>query len=141
MKRISSYFLLTTSLLLVLVLAVPTTAGQERQYDPATETTIEGTVETVETVTPQTGRRGMQGVHVTLDTGAEKVSVHLGPASYIEKQKLEIAKGDRLVVTGSKIERSGTTFVVARTVQKGDLTVTFRDERGVPLWSRGGPRR
>jgi hypothetical protein len=138
MKRINSSFLLTTSLLVVLALAVPMTAGQGRQYDPATEATIEGTVETI---TTQTGRRGMHGVHVTLDTGAEKVTVHLGPASYIEKQKLEIAKGDRLVVTGSRIEQSGTTFVVARTVQKGDLIVTLRDERGIPRWSRGGPRR
>lgn len=106
-----------------------------RNYDPATVTTVSGTVEAVE----RGPRGGGQGVHVQLKTADGMVDVHLGPVWFLDEQKLTVAKGDALVITGSKRESGARSFVIAKEVQKGETSVTLRDDRGVPRWA--GARR
>lgn len=142
MRRI----VLTLSLLLLLGASAPLALGQRGMgqgpsagpYDPATEVTLHGTVADV---TTQTGRRRAAGVHVTLRTGSGLVDVRLGPARYLDEKGLSLAEGDEVTVVGSKVTVAGTEAVIARQVTKGGVTTTLRDERGIPLWSRGrGPR-
>lgn len=111
-----------------------------RMYDPSTETTLTGTVDTVENITPpRGGGRGVGGLHLTLKTGTESIEVHLGPIAFLKEKNVGIEKGDTLKVLGSRVTLDGTPVLVAREITKGDRTVTLRDESGRPLWA-GGPR-
>ena len=49
----------------------------KRMYNPAAVETISGTVESVDKITPMKGM--MYGVHLSLKTDKETISVHLGP--------------------------------------------------------------
>jgi len=104
-----------------------------RNYNPATETTVTGTVEDV---TQLTGQRGWGGTHLTLKSDQGEYDVHLGPASYLSAQQFTFAKGDKLEVVGSKTKVGGKDALIARQVTKDGKTLTLRDEQGFPKWSR-----
>src|SRR5690242_11497452 len=71
-----------------------------KMYDPKTVETISGEVVKVDTITPLKGMSG--GVHMTVKTDGEQVSVHLGPAFYVENQDVKIEPKDKVEVKGSK---------------------------------------
>jgi polyisoprenoid-binding protein YceI len=102
-------------------------------FDPKTVATVTGEVTAVHSFT---GRRGT-GVHADLKTADAVLDVHLGPEAFLKSKQLEVQKGDQLEVKGSKIDFRGKPALVAQTVKKDDVTITLRDDRGVPAWSRG----
>lgn len=104
-----------------------------RNYNPATETTLKGTVEDV---MQTTGNRGGIGTHLSLKTDQGVYDVHVGPAAYVSAQQFAFAKGDALEVIGSKANVNGKDILIARQIKKGNGTLTLRDERGFPKWSR-----
>jgi hypothetical protein len=73
-----------------------------------------------------------------LKTDQGMFDVHIGPASFVAKEQLTIAKGDELEVVGSKVKHDGSDAIIARTVKKGGKTTTLRNQKGIPLWSAGG---
>jgi hypothetical protein len=109
-------------------------------YDVRTETTITGTVESVETITATggRGRSGMGGTHLVLKTDRDAVEVHVGPTAYLAEKGLTLAKGDRLEILGSKLTVDGKSVLIARQIKKGDTTWTLRDASGRPAWSGRG---
>lgn len=116
---------------------VPDASG--RSYDVATVETTRGRVLAVERIRPGRGRSG--GVHLSMSTErGETISVHLGPAWFLDTQALTVQVGDALEVTGSRVTSGGAPALIARTVVKGDQTLVLRDEGGVPRWSAGGRR-
>ena len=106
--------------------------GRHRIYNPATETTVKGTVEEVKTVA---GRGAGTGLHLALKTESGILDIHLGPAAYLQKQNFQLAKGDQVEVTGSKVQFQGHDAIIAREVKKGDKVLTLRDANGFPAWS------
>lgn len=127
-----------------LVTAVAQPAQGMRQgapmYDTKSEGTFTGTVEAVENVTPAgAGRRSLGGTHLTLKTGTETLTVHLGPTAFLASQKVEVKEGDTVEILGSRVTIEGEPVVLARQVKKGTETWTLRDEAGLPLW-RGSRR-
>ncbi len=48
---------------------------------------------------------------------------------------LSFSKGDEIAVTGSKVKQGDADLVLARAVDKGNDTVTLRDNKGTPVWS------
>jgi hypothetical protein len=111
--------------------------GTGRTYDPDTVTTLRGTAGAVNVMPSGGGRPG--GTHVTLEGEGRTLDVHLGPTWFLQREGLEVAKGDVLEVTGSVVDFGGGTALIAREVKKGQKVLTLRDERGVPAWS--GARR
>lgn len=108
----------------------------QRMYNPQTVTTVKGVVKAVEQMTPM---RGMSyGVHLKLKTDSETLSVHLGPAWFVERQNIKIEKGDTIEVTGSKITFNNAPAIIAAKVKKGDVVLTLRNENGIPLWAGTG---
>lgn len=104
-----------------------------RRFDPKTMETVAGEVAAVQRVAPL---RGMaKGVHLVLKMEKGSLSVHLGPAWYLDNQEFELAKGDKVIVKGSRVVFDEKPALVATEVTKGDLTLTLRDENGFPLWS------
>jgi hypothetical protein len=109
--------------------------GAGRMYDPATETTIKGTVEEVKQIQGQRG--GANGTHLIVKTDKETLEVHLGPTAFLEKEKFTFSKGDQIEVIGSKVKVDGADAILAREFKKGDKTLTLRNAQGVPVWSGG----
>lgn len=108
-----------------------------RLYDPRTVTTLAGKVAAVE----QVGRRrGGGGVHLSLETAEGTLPVHLGPSWFLQEQGLQLAAGDQVEITGSKVSFRGQPAVVAQVVKKGDKAVALRDLQGIPVWAGCGPR-
>ena len=103
-------------------------------YNTATEATVSGTVEAVNQVT---GRRGWNGTHLQLKTAEGSLDVHVGPSWFLTNKKFQLAKGDQIEVTGSKIRFNDTDALLARTIKKGDSELTLRNAQGIPAWSRG----
>ena len=105
----------------------------QRMYNPKTVETITGTVESVDKITPMKGMN--YGVHITVKTDKEAISVHLGPGWYIERLDTNIEKGDKVEVKGSRVTFAGKLAIIAAEVKKGDNVLTLRDSTGIPVWS------
>jgi hypothetical protein len=104
-----------------------------RMYDPATVETIRGRVVALDQMTPRNGMG--PGVHLTLATGAETISVHLGPIWYLEHQDVPIAPNDEIEVKGSRITFEGKPALIAAEIHRGDDILLLRDANGVPRWA------
>ena len=104
-----------------------------KMYDPKTVETISGEVVSVDKITPM--KEMSQGVHITLKTAKETISVHLGPDWYIENQDIKIEPKDKVEVKGSRITFEGKPALIAAEVKKGNEILKLRDEKGVPVWS------
>ena len=104
-----------------------------RMYDVRTVETIAGEVTRVDEFVPIQGV--YPGIHITLATDSESVSVHLGPAWFLENQDGAIVVGDAVIVTGSRIVYQGAPAIIAASVQRDDQVLQLRDPRGVPVWS------
>jgi len=102
-------------------------------YDPKTVETIKGDVVRVDKVTPMKGMS--YGVHLTVKTEGETVSVHLGPGWYIENQDIKIEPKDSVEIKGSRISFEDKPTPIAAEVKKGVETLKLRDENRIPAWS------
>jgi hypothetical protein len=104
-----------------------------RIYDVKTIESIRGDVVAVERFTPQTGMSA--GIHLQVKTQTETVSVHLGPAWYLDHQDVQLAVKDTVEVKGSRITVQGKPAIIAAEVRRGEDTLILRDAAGVPVWS------
>ncbi len=107
-------------------------------YDPKTVETVSGEIVNVEAI--QHGGRAGGGIHLTVKTAKETISVHVGPAWYVDKQALKLAAKDQIEVRGSRVTYDGKPAIIAAAIKKGDQTLELRDAGGLPLW-RGQGRR
>jgi len=106
-------------------------------YDPKTVETISGEVTSIHEIRPMKGMS--QGIHLRVKTDKEEISVHLGPAWFIENQDVKIELNDKVEIKGSRITFSGKPAIIAAEIKKGDELLNLRDENGSPVW--GGWRR
>jgi hypothetical protein len=104
-----------------------------RMYDPKTVGTVSGEVVSVDKIIPIEGMS--YGVHLTLMTDKETISVQLGPGWYIENQDVKIEPKDMIEVKGSRITYEGKPAIIAAEVKKGDEVLKLRDENGFPIWA------
>ena len=112
----------------------------QRIYNPDTVETISGEVISVDTITTAQGMSG--GVHLRVRTQAgEEISVHLGPAWYINNQEIQIQVNDTIEVRGSRIMFEEQPTLIAAIVKKDDQVLTLRDDAGVPVWAGWRRRR
>jgi hypothetical protein len=131
----------TKALLLLLVFVSGIVLAQGRgngpgpmfSYDPSTETTINGTIEEVQTVDMMCH----SGTHLTVKTEKGNIEVALGPNKFLAEQKLELKKGDQVQIVGAKANTRRGEIFMAREITTGGKTVTLRDEKGMPNWPRG----
>jgi hypothetical protein len=104
-----------------------------RMYDPTTVETLKGTIVSIDEVS---GGRGMApGIHANVKTDKETISVHLGPAWFLNNQDVKLQKGDTVEVKGSRIAFQGTPALIAAEVRKGGATLKLRESDGTPLWA------
>ena len=80
----------------------------------------------------------VQHVSWVVKTDQGKITVHLGPAWYINQHQIVLKPGDAVEATGSKMEMGGGTMMVAKEVKVGGKTFQLRDDQGMPLWRGQG---
>ncbi len=136
MKRSLRFFML---LGLAPLMALPATFGQgpgNRLYNPATVTTVQGTIKQVSIIGGGQGR--FYGTLLKLKTNAgKKLQVRLGPQAYVLGKGFSFAKGKKIEVTGSQIVYKGKPVIIAREVKMDGKTLVLRDEQGFPAWTGG----
>ena len=104
-----------------------------KMYNLKTVENISGEVVSVDKITP---RKGMSyGVHMTVKTDRETISVHMGPGWFIENQDIKIEPKDKVEVKGSRVTFEGKPAIIAAEVNKGDEILKLRDDNGFPVWS------
>ncbi|HYG67514.1 MAG TPA: hypothetical protein VD838_07640 [Anaeromyxobacteraceae bacterium] len=108
-------------------------------FDPQSVTTIKGEVLDVQRIAR--GRRGLEGVHLIVKSGDEKVNAHLGPDFYVDQQALKPAQGDQVEVKGARTSLDGEAVLLAQEVRRGEEVLALRDSSGLPLWRGEGTRR
>jgi hypothetical protein len=102
-------------------------------YDASTVETVEGDVLRVDTITPSPQMAA--GLHLIMQSADGELVVHLGPTWYLEHQAKQIAVGDRVVVTGSRVTLEGESALIAAQIRIGDDVLTLRDANGRPTWA------
>ncbi|QUY46029.1 hypothetical protein [Acaryochloris marina] len=107
-----------------------------RLYNPSTVETLQGQVIQVDTVTPRWGMS--TGVHLQLRTEEGNVEISLGPTWYFEDQNFIIQQGNKITLTGSRVEVDSQPAVIAAAVTKADVTLKLRDQAGIPIWRNWG---
>jgi hypothetical protein len=103
-----------------------------RLFDPKTIETVAGEVVSVQRVRPVKGVSG--GDHIELKTEREKLSVHLGPAWYIDNQEPRVQAKDKIEIVGSRVQIDGKPAIIASELRKEGETLMLRDAEGYPLW-------
>lgn len=104
-----------------------------RLYDAKTVETISGEVIAMEYIDP--GKGASKGMHMTLKTEKETVSVHLGPAWFIENQDMKIEPKDKVEIKGSRVKYEGKPAIIAAEVNKDDSVLKLREKNGAPVWA------
>jgi len=106
--------------------------GKIPSYDVKSEVVVRGKVTAVAAIPDWMGKNG---VNVTLQT-PEAVLVHVdtAPAEFLDMLDFAIASGDDLEVTGVWARWEGARVLLARTVTKQKVAVSFRDLDGKPVW-------
>lgn len=107
-----------------------------KMYDSRTMETISGEVTAIDQITPMKGMSG--GVYMNVKTNKETISVHLGPAWYLENQDVKIEPKDKVEVKGARTTFAGKPALIAAEVKRGDEVLKLRDDSGFPVWSAGG---
>ena len=106
-------------------------------YDVNNQETIKGTMESFEVIKRN---RGKGGLHITLKSGDSNLQVHIGPTWYLDDINLDINKGDKLEIFGSKVTTDDGTFFIASKITKDNKEYSLRDKYGFPKWSRNRNR-
>ncbi len=109
----------------------PRTAAKVR-FDPSKVVTVSGTV--LGEHRADHGK-GVKSVRLVVKVDSEQVSVHLGPDTWVDRQKPTFAKGDEVTVKGSRFDYDGGVIIIAQSVTRGGETLVLRDATGKPAWS------
>ncbi len=111
----------------------PKPANNAPKYDVATETTVKGVIQDVKSY--QCPISGTVGTHLILKTSdGQEIEIHLGATKYMTDYSFLFKPGEQVTVVGSKVKFEGKDVIIARTLDREDMFMTFRDKNGKPLW-------
>ena len=106
----------------------------KRIYNTSTVETITGEVQSVDFYSYKKSS-GFGGVHITVKTEKETITVHVGPSWYLDDNNFSINVNDKIEVKGSRVLWNSSDVIIAANIKIGDKSLALRDDDGVPLWS------
>jgi hypothetical protein len=104
------------------------------KYDPARIRTVEGTVESVEEMTPMPGMGRGLALNVRTREGTRE-RAHVGPMWFAEQSDIVLAPGEPISLTGSGVEMNGRQILMVRDLEQANRRVRVREHNGTPVWS------
>jgi DNA/RNA endonuclease YhcR with UshA esterase domain len=123
----------------LMVLAVLSGGAQQKptssdvpKYDVASQQTVSGTIQEVKDY--QCPVSGSLGTHLAIKTGSEVLEAHLAPAAFLKEYGMSFKPGDSVKVVGVRAMFDGKPAILVREITMGDVTATFRDDKGRPAW-------
>jgi hypothetical protein len=126
------------TLLFLLLCANPMLSQRAQQeenslpkYDLQTETKIKGVIDEVNLLS--VGAR-KDFTELIIKNGDDKTHIYLCPKPFQEEMGISFSKGDQIAVTGSKVKQGASDVILARELVKGTDTLSFRDDKGKPVW-------
>jgi len=134
-----SIFLLPSLLLGLMAQAVAAqqqTPAYSPAYDSAREVTLVGTVASYQSSVD----KPPLGAHLTLNTSAGPVDVHLGNAQFLNANHFQVQTGDSVRIIGENVAYGSGTQFLARIIQKGTQALVLRSVRGTPLTYAAHPK-
>lgn len=109
-------------------------------YDVDREVTIEGQIEDLRFENRYEGKGNFLVLLVKEKSGGEPGGGGNGPGLVLPHRPSQRRK-IRLVGSVTEEGKDGRKLVIARELRIGNQTITLRDRRGFPTWSRGQGRR
>lgn len=101
------------------------------KYDPATEATLKGSIESLKLVPPD----GPKAVaYLVMKSGDASLDIYLCPKSFLDQMGVVLKAGDAIQLVGSKITQAGADLTLAREVTRDGDTLTLRFKDGKPAW-------
>ena len=110
----------------------PANSTSSPKYDTHTETKMTATVQ--ELKLPPKGSEE-EVAHLFARNGPDTIDIYLCPQSFLADMGISFAKGDEIVLTGSKVKQGEADLILAREVVKGTDTLVLRDAKGNPVWN------
>jgi hypothetical protein len=101
------------------------------KYDLHTETKTKGIVEEINLL-PWGTRKDF--TELIIKSGDDQLHVYVCPKPFQEEMGILFSKGDEVAVTGSRVKRDASDVLLARELVKGTDTLSFRDDKGNPVW-------
>ncbi len=119
--------------LLTVTLAWAQVPASAPKYDFGNEVTVKGVVQEVKDF--QCPASGGMGAHLVVKTDKGLVTVHLALSKFLSEYGFGFAKGDEVQIVGAKAKvGDDENAILARKIERGNQTFTFRDKNGKPLW-------
>jgi len=103
--------------------------AQEPEYQAASEVTMRGEVLYV-----AESAASWAGVYVIVKDRNNEIEIHLAPAPFLAKERIDLKVGDTIKVTGSRTQWKSSEIVLARELTAHSRTVQLRSASGAPLW-------
>jgi sporulation protein YlmC with PRC-barrel domain len=116
------------------MMAEPSANDLTGTFNPASISTVEGTVVAQGKFTPQTGGPDMLWLRIRTEDGRIALA-NLGPRNYISSQNFYVVQGDRIRLTGSDVTAaSGRHVWLPTEVTYNSHMLRLRSADGMPLW-------
>lgn len=113
-------------------------SAYNKNFNPATITTIEGKVESVGMYRPD--KNSTPGLRLKVKTPVgDSYIVQAGPQDYAAQQGIQFKNGSDIRVTGSKTTIDAKTVIMASEIKMGQKMLTLRDNQGKPVWQTSEP--
>ncbi len=101
-------------------------------YSAATEATVEGKITNV--LVADSGYGRFPAIIVDLKTKNKELKVYIALNWYLNNEKIELKKDQPLIVTGSQVTYNNQALIIIRTMKYDSKEITFRNDKGVPVW-------
>ena len=103
------------------------------KYDEASRIKLNGVVDDVE-LRSLGGACKAPGVFVIVKSNGQSFELQVGPKWFIDELTWTFTKGDKLEITGWKINKEGNNEVVVRKISRGEWSLEPRDGNGGANW-------
>lgn len=120
-----------------------------RQFDAQKTETISGEIQEVmkdptqqqkmQQSQNQSAMSGQVSQHLKVKTDqGQTIDVHAAPEQFLRQRNMELKKGDKIQVTGSRAQIGGKDVLIASRISKDGKEVMLRSAQGQPMWSQTG---
>jgi len=104
-----------------------------QEFDSEKIVTVSGTIESISSFKPSADSSAGLRLRIRTDDG-RLLLVNAGPFNFANQKGMSFDAGERITITGSRVQIAGQNIILASQLKKDDKTVQLRTRQGRPLW-------